>query len=84
MRLGHTYFFDAADLIARWPRVRPRGRRPGGYLWRASDNKCEPPLLDLWRHSLRPLLAEYMAGIEPQSARTELAKLREAFLRGPE
>ena len=26
--IGHTYFFDIAGLIARWPRVRPRGQRP--------------------------------------------------------
>jgi 5-methylcytosine-specific restriction protein B len=82
--IGHTYFFDVAAFIAAWPRVRPRGQRPSGYLWRPSDGKPEPPLLDLWRHSLRPLLAEYLAGIEPQAARAELDRLRKAFLHGPQ
>jgi hypothetical protein len=31
--VGHTYFFDIAGLIARWPRVRPKGQRPRSYLW---------------------------------------------------
>jgi 5-methylcytosine-specific restriction enzyme B len=80
--LGHTYYFDVVGFIRAWPRVRLKGQRPKGYLWRPSDGKPEDPLVDLWRHSLRPLLAEYLAGIEPQSARAELDRLREVFLRG--
>jgi 5-methylcytosine-specific restriction protein B len=80
--LGHTYFFDIAGFIRSWSRVRPKGQRPGGYLWRHTDQEPQDPLLDLWRHSLRPLLAEYMAGIEPQAARGELARLRDVFLDG--
>jgi 5-methylcytosine-specific restriction protein B len=80
--LGHTYYFDVAGFIRAWPRVRLKGQRPKGYLWRPGDGKVEDPLLDLWRHSLRPLLAEYLAGIEPQSARAELDRLRGVFLHG--
>ena len=80
--LGHTYYFDIAGFVRAWPSVRLRGQRPRGYLWRPSDGKPTDPLLDLWRHSLRPLLAEYLAGIEPQSARTELDRLRDVFLYG--
>lgn len=80
--LGHTYYFDVTSFIRAWPRVRLKGQRPRGYLWRPSDGKPEDPLLDLWRHSLRPLLAEYLAGIEPQSARAELDRLRDVLLRG--
>lgn len=82
--LGHTYYFDVTSFIRAWPRVRLKGQRPRGYLWRPSDGKPEDPLLDLWRHSLRPLLAEYLAGIEPQAARAELERLREVLLRGVE
>lgn len=80
--LGHTYYFDVAGFIRAWPRVRLKYQRPKGYLWRPGDGKPEDPLLDLWRHSLRPLLAEYLAGIEPQSARAELDRLRGVFLHG--
>jgi hypothetical protein len=64
--------------------VRLKGQRPKGYLWRPGDRKPEDPLLDLWRHSLYPLLAQYLAGIEPQAARAELDRLRGVFLRGPD
>jgi 5-methylcytosine-specific restriction protein B len=82
--LGHTYYFDVAGFIRAWPRVRLKGQRPKGYLWRPGDRKPEDPLLDLWRHSLYPLLAQYLAGIEPQAARAELDRLRGVFLRGPD
>jgi 5-methylcytosine-specific restriction protein B len=80
--VGHTYFFDIADLIARWPRVLSRGRRPGSYLW-ASGRPC-PPLQDLWRHSLEPLLAEYLAGFDADTRREQLTGLRDVLLRPPD
>jgi 5-methylcytosine-specific restriction protein B len=80
--LGHTYFFDVAGFIANWPKVKPSGNRPPGYLWHRTKNEPQPPLLDLWRHSLRPLIAEYLAGSEPQSARAELDRLGGVLLRG--
>jgi hypothetical protein len=52
-----------------------------GYLWRANEQP-QPPLLDLWRHSLRPLLSEYLAGIDPEARREELERLTNVFLRG--
>ena len=80
--IGHTYFFDIAGLIARWPRLRPKGQRPRGYLW--NQGKPRPPLNDLWQHSLKPLLAEYLAGIDTDMRKTELARLRKVFLKPPE
>jgi 5-methylcytosine-specific restriction protein B len=82
--LGHTYFFDVAGFIAAWSQVRPKGGRPRGYLWRRSDDRPQQPLLDLWSHSLRPLLAEYLAGIEPPAAAAELARLEKVLLDGDE
>lgn len=79
--IGHTYFFDIAGLIARWPRVRPRGQRPRTYLWH--QGKVRPPLRDLWQHSLQPLLSEYLAGIDTDMRKDELARLRDVFLRPP-
>jgi 5-methylcytosine-specific restriction protein B len=80
--LGHTYYFDVAGFIKAWSKVRPKGQRPKGYLWHRTTGEPQPPLLDLWRHSLRPLVAEYLAGIEPQGARKELDSLRDVLVHG--
>lgn len=80
-KVGHTYFFDAAGLIARWSDLkRPTGRR-GYYLWNPRGEAL-PPLLDLWSHSLEPLLAEYLAGVPPAQKDRALGELHELFL-GP-
>jgi 5-methylcytosine-specific restriction protein B len=78
--IGHTYFFDVVGFVERWPKVRPRGQRPKRYLWK--DDKPLPPAIALWRFSLKPLLDEYLAGIEPDARDREVAKLREVFLDG--
>lgn len=79
--LGHTYFFDIAAFIARWPKVSSRGHRPRGYLWKTGGDP-QPPLRDLWRHSLAPLLSEYLAGIDADARRRELDRLAEVFFDG--
>lgn len=79
--LGHTYFFDVAAFIARWPKVGARGHRPRGYLWKTGGDP-QPPIRDLWRHSLRPLLSEYLAGIDPEARRVELDRLARVFFYG--
>jgi 5-methylcytosine-specific restriction enzyme B len=80
--IGHTYFFDIAGFIAGWPRVRPKGQRPRTYLW--NQGRPRPPLRDLWRHSLEPLIAEYLAGIDTDQRKAQLGRLREVFLKPPE
>ena len=79
--IGHTYFFEVGGYIAGWPRVRPKGQRPSRYLWR-NDGTPLPPTNDLWRCSLKPLLEEYLAGIEPDVRDQEVARLRDVFLHG--
>jgi 5-methylcytosine-specific restriction enzyme B len=80
--IGHTYFFDIAGFIARWPRVRPKGQRPRTYLWH--QGRPRPPLRDLWRHSLDPLITEYLAGIDTDMRIAELARLRDVFVKPPD
>ncbi len=79
--LGHTYFFDIAAFIARWPTVASRGYRPRSYLWKSGGDP-QPPLRDLWCHSLAPLLSEYLAGIDPEARRRELDRLQQVFFFG--
>lgn len=81
--VGHTYFFDAAGFIRRWGKVRTKGQRPKRYLWK-DDGTPLAPVVDLWRHSLRPLMEEYLAGVEPKAREREVERLGNVFLRGPQ
>lgn len=80
-KVGHTYFFDITGFISGWPKVQLKGYRPTRYLWSA-DHKPLPPAVDFWRYSLRPLLDEYLAGIEADARDSEVRQLRDAFLYG--
>jgi 5-methylcytosine-specific restriction protein B len=80
--VGHTYFFDIAGFIARWPKLRPKGHRPKTFLW--AHGQPQPPLRDLWEHSLEPLLDEYLAGVDTDARKSELGKLRDVFTKPPE
>lgn len=77
--VGHTYLIDVVGLIARSPRIQAGRSHRGRYLW-SSTGKPQPPLIDLWTHSLEPLLAEYLAGVAPDVRDDQLRKLRETFL----
>lgn len=77
--VGHTYFFDVVGFLRRWPRLHSRGgQKPSGYLWDARD-RAQAPLNDLWAHALRPLLAEYLAGIDSNQRESELTRLEQVF-----
>lgn len=77
--LGHTYYFDAAYFAGRWL----TGVRAlhGGVLW-DKRGKPHPSLEDLWTFSLEPLLAQYLAGLEAEARRGEMARLRAVLLDG--
>lgn len=79
--VGHTYFFEVAGLLERWRRLQQEGNRPSGYLWLRNGDPTGP-LLALWRNSLRPLLAEYLAGVETTQRTTQLKRLASMFLFG--
>ena len=78
--IGHTYFFDIVAFVAEWPRLQSRSR-PSHFLWTKGDEPL-PPLQDLWERSLRPLLEQYLAGVDPQSAQHELNRLRSVLYYG--
>jgi 5-methylcytosine-specific restriction protein B len=77
--LGHTYFFDAAFFAGRW--LRGRKQLSGGVLWTASG-KPRTSIEDLWVFSLEPLLAQYLGGLEADTATGELKRLREVLMTG--
>lgn len=74
--LGHTYYFDAAYLIGTWLQGRKQLR--GGVLWK-KPGRPQPPLEDLWTLSLEPVLARYLEGIDPTTAREEIERLRDVL-----
>jgi 5-methylcytosine-specific restriction enzyme B len=78
-QIGHTYFFDIVAFIGRSPRVAAKGNRPSRYLW-SKAGKAQPPIGSFWTYALRPLLEEYLAGIEPEARRRELDRLNRVFV----
>ena len=73
--VGHTYLFDIVTLLdaATTPRA-------STFLW---TGKGEPkdPVRQLWDLALKPLLAEYLAGLEAERKKELLDDLRAAFTR---
>ena len=77
--LGHTYFFDIVGFIADEPRLRSSRTAPGHYLF-GRDGEPTAPIVDMWTHSLEPLLADYLAGLDGGARDAQLDELRAAFL----
>jgi 5-methylcytosine-specific restriction enzyme B len=77
--LGHTYFFDAAFFAGRW--LRGCKQLNGGVLWTTSG-KPRTSIEDLWIFSLAPLLAQYLGGLDADTATGELDRLREVLMTG--
>lgn len=77
--LGHTYYFDAAYFAGRW--LRGVKQLTGGVLWTASE-RPRASLEDLWTYSLEPLLAQYLGGLDADTAAGELARLRGVLMTG--
>ncbi len=77
--LGHTYFFDAAFFAGRW--LRGRKQLTGGVLWSARG-KPRPSIEDLWTFSLEPLLAQYLGGLDADTATGELHRLKDVLMTG--
>lgn len=78
--LGHTYFFDVIGLLAKCERLR-RKVRASQFLWN-KKGEAHPPVRDLWRMSLEPLVDQYLQGVDADSRTKELARLANAFLLG--
>lgn len=77
--IGHTYFFDAAFFAGR--SLQGVKQLTGGVFWQKSGNP-KTSIEDLWHFSVRPLLEQYLAGIDADSAQREIESLRNVFLRG--
>lgn len=76
--VGHTYFADIVFFLGVWLSTRKSRPANGGYLWRQPRDQPQPPLLDLWNRSLKPLLEQYLAGVDDRDEQME--HLRNVFL----
>lgn len=74
--IGHTYLLDVVSFLRDDLGTRPKARR--SYLWRKKE--ALRPVEQVWRLSLRPLLHEYLSGLETASRELELERLGRAFL----
>lgn len=73
--IGHAYLLDVVAFL-----LDDLGTRcPQTFLW-DGKGKAKRPVEQLWNLSLKPLLTEYLSGLETLSREDELRKLREAFL----
>ncbi len=73
--IGHTYLFDIVTLLDA-----AATRRASTFLW---TRKGEPkdPVRQLWDLALKPLLVEYLAGLEAERKKELLDDLWTAFTR---
>lgn len=74
--IGHTYLFDVVPFLRQELSGATRGRKY--YLWNRWGPM--PALARLWQLSLRPLLHEYLAGLDSSAREHELTRLEGVFL----
>ena len=77
--IGHTYFFDVVGFVADQPQLRSSATASGSYLW-GTHGRPAPALIDLWSHSLEPLLADYLSGLDGGARDAHLRELEAIFL----
>jgi 5-methylcytosine-specific restriction enzyme B len=78
--IGHTYFFKITGLLERAEHLH-RKNRASRFLWSRRGDPL-PPVRDLWRLSLEPLIDQYLQGVDAESRGAELQRLGDVFLRG--
>ena len=75
--IGHTYLLDAVSFLKE-----DLGARPQTFLWRR-DGTAKRPVEQTWNLSLKPLILEYLSGLDAKSREAEIARLEAAFLSAP-
>lgn len=76
--IGHTYLLDVVVFLNNF--LGPRPTRKQNYLWNKKDEALEP-VQQIWSLSLRPLLEQYLAGLDATSRNAELDRLAKVFLK---
>ena len=76
--IGHTYLLDVIVFLRNF--LGPRPTRKQTYLWNKKGEAVEP-VLQVWNLSLRPLLEQYLAGLDATARNAELDRLSKVLLR---
>ena len=78
--IGHTYLLDVVVFLRNF--LGPRPTRKQNYLWNKKGDALEP-VIQVWNLSLRPLLEQYLAGLDATSRNAELERLSTVLLKPP-
>lgn len=76
--IGHTYLLDLVVFLRNFLGARPT--RKQNYLWNKKGDALEP-VLQIWNLSLRPLLEQYLAGLDASARNAELDRLSKILLK---
>lgn len=76
--IGHTYLLNSVVFLRNFLGARPT--RKQNYLWNKKGDALEP-VLQIWNLSLRPLLEQYLAGLDASARNAELDRLSKILLK---
>lgn len=76
--IGHTYLLDVVVFLHNFLGIKPTSKR--NYLWNGKGEALEP-VVQVWNLSLRPLLEQYLAGLDATARNAELERLSKVFLK---
>lgn len=76
--IGHTYLLDVVVFLRNF--LGPRPTRKHNYLWNRRGDALEP-VIQVWSLSIRPLLEQYLAGLDANARNTELERLSKVLLK---
>ena len=76
--IGHTYLLDVIVFLRNF--LGPRPTRKQNYLWNKKGEALEP-VVQVWNLSLRPLLEQYLAGLDATARNAELDGLSKVLLK---
>lgn len=76
--IGHTYLLDVVVFLQNFLGSKPT--RKHNYLWNRSGDALEP-VIQVWSLSIRPLLEQYLAGLDANARNTELERLAKVLLK---
>jgi 5-methylcytosine-specific restriction protein B len=76
--IGHTYLLDVVVFLRNFLELRPTLKQ--NYLWNKKGEACVP-MEQVWNLSLRPLLEQYLAGLDATTCNAELDRLSKVLLK---
>lgn len=78
--IGHTYLLDIVVFLRNF--LGPYPTRKQNYLWNKKGEALEV-VIQVWTLSLRPLLEQYLAGLDATACDAEVKRLEKVFLNPP-